>query len=167
MEALELTKVLSDVIREYQKHLHKIDSPKGNLSIPIPTNDDDRYISIVQKNGNILIHTSKNTDGNYYGVPILNGDYLYTQLETIKRIYKKTIHRMSGIFTKNHEAWIHIKYTQDTEKFLLSPAPNPENFVADLVQGNLPQMYRIFLHDVGLALPEAKEIEIPEDDYGM
>ena len=79
MEALELTKVLSDVIREYQKHLHKIDSPKGNLSIPIPTNDDDRYISIVQKNGNILIHTSKNTDGNYYGEQKLEDLKIWTR----------------------------------------------------------------------------------------
>ena len=166
-EVAEIENVLTDIIREYQRVLHGFENLKGNLSIPIPIDKYGNYLSVVQKNGNILVYTSKNKNNAYVGVPIINEDEIYAHIGAIRRLYKKTIEKMSNIFSKNHEAWIHIKYTQDTESFLLSPTPNPEDFVASLSQEDLPQMYRDFLCDVGLALPKAKEIEIPEDDYGL
>lgn len=166
-QSAELENVLLDVIREYQKCLHNVGDVKGNLSVPIPTDENGKYLSVVQKNGNILVYTSKVKNGEYSGTPILNGDYLYSQINTIRGAYKHAIQRAVGIFTKNHEAWINIKYSQNTGSFLLSPNPNPEDFVESLKQGNLSDMYRKFLDDVGVALEGAEKVDIREDDYGL
>lgn len=166
-EIAELESVLTGIIKEYQRVLHNLGDTKGNLSIPIPIDRHGNYLSVVQKNGNILVYTSKNKDGEYVGTPIINGDELYHHIGAIRSLYKKAIGKMSRIFSNNHEAWINIKYVQNTNTFLLAPNPNPQDFVENLNNNNLSQMCQNFLRDVGLALPEAKRIEIPKDDYGI
>ena len=109
---------------------------------------------------------NKDSKDAFVASPIINGDEIYESLEYIRAVYKTEIAKRIGLYkSRPMEKWINITYNKDTEAYLLSPRPNPEDFVEKLKQDNLSKMYRDFLDEVGAALklPETQTVDIEAD----
>ena len=83
---------------------------------------------------------------------IINGDKLYESI-SILRNYKRNIDKRINIISKmSSYEWVNLSITQAVDSYLISPNINPENFVKSLTTGNLPETYKKFLSNVGIAL---------------
>ena len=164
-EAEHLLHTLTDIIKSYQKAVKDLGNELQGVAIPIPCDNEGRYISVVHKNGNIVLSTTR-TDGSYVFTPLLNGDTLYKNIDLLED-GTYDISKRVNVHKKNHELWINGIYSNAVRSYLLSPNPNPQDFIESLKRGDLPGMYRKFLDDVGVALKDAEKIDVREDDYGL
>ena len=159
----DLLRTLSSMLSIYSANL-----PKNNgneYPIPFALNTPGEYITAIHKNGVAMLFTAKHSE-EFYGVPVINGDELYRSIEQLKATYVRTIHKRTKLYRQySNSQWIQIKFNKDIESFLLSPNPNPEDFIEKLKKDSLPEMYRKFLDDVGVALksPETVNINIDID----
>ena len=147
-EAKDLTDSLSNILSYYA-------SKQTDKYIPIPLKDDYNYLAIINKNGYNMLSVIKDKTKNPTQIscsPIINGDKLYESI-SILRNYKRNIDKRINIISKmSSYEWVNLSITQAVDSYLISPNINPENFVKSLTTGNLPETYKKFLSNVGIAL---------------
>ena len=165
-EAKDLIDILSNMLSYYA-------SKQTDKYIPIPLKDDYNYLSIINKNGYNMLSVVKDKTKNPAQIscsPIINGDKLYESI-SILRNYKRNIDKRVNIISKmSSYEWVKLSMTQTVDSYLISPNINPDNFIKNLQKGTLPETYRKFLSDVGIALdnmqPEQQiTIESIDIDY--
>lgn len=59
--------------------------------------------------------------------------------------------------------WMELPFNKATEQYLLSPNISPTDFVKSLQSGNLPDMYKKFLENVGISLKEHPQDLLKEE----
>ena len=136
-EAKDLIDILSNILSYYA-------SKQTDKYIPIPLKDDYNMLSVIKDKTKNPTQISCS--------PIINGDKLYESIN-ILRNYKRNIDKRINIISKmSSYEWVNLSITQAVDSYLISPSINPENFVKSLTTGNLPETYKKFLSNVGIAL---------------
>ena len=128
---------------------------KMDIPIPIKLKQKNQYLSIVTKNNYTLLSTNmvKQSSARIYNYsPIVNGDILYDSIYILKNCKEDLEQYVKTSLKYPKIEWMKLPYIEAYENYLLSPNINPDNFIKSLQKGTLPETYRKFLSDVGIAL---------------
>lgn len=149
----ELKEALTQMLKWYDEY-----DAKDTIKTPIPIKlkQSNQYLSIVYKNGSTITSTN-NSNHKYNYSPIINGDSLYESLNIIKNCKEDLKQYIETSLKYPEMEWMNLPYNKAYEDYLLSPNINPENFVKSLTTGNLPETYKNFLSNVGIALESIKK----------
>ena len=166
-QAKEVCDKLLDIMKLYQRYTTGL-SPeeKSRISAPI-SYENKKYILPMYKHGVFVLNTAKNEDGKYIGSPILNGDELYEHLSALNNAEVIIQNRIKTLERMPEYVWTNLEFSNILRTFVLSPNPNPEDFVKSLNSDNLSQMYKNFLTDVGISLKTAERINLIENDCDL
>ena len=162
-QVVRLQKALKNILSTYQQSTKEYNT---NPAVPIRLYQKSHYLVVMYKNGNLLVSANKITKNDkprYNYKPIRNGDFLYasiSMLEKCQPIIKRFV-KTSMLCPKSQ--WIVLPFVKATEQYLLSPNINPVDFVKSLQSGNLPDMYKNFLENVGISLKEHPQDLLKEE----
>ena len=165
-EKNKLVTTLENIIKAYQARTRDMsEQDLKRAATPIPL-DKGKYLTVLHKNGNFVLSTTK-TGKNISHIPLLNGDELFEHIDRLEKAKDVVNTRITVLENIPNSKWENMTLADTVHSYLLSPNPNPEDFVESLKRGDLPDMYRKFLNDVGIALQSAEKIDVREDDYGF
>lgn len=158
MEAQRVITALQDIIINYRQITKdiEIDSKEKNRPIPIILKDSNQFLCIMKKHKEILISAVKGTDKNnktqYLYNAILNADYLFKSIDLLEDTLDDMTSHARILQQFPDTEWIQLPFSEEFNRYSLSPNINPEDFIDSLLKGNLSEIQKSFLHNVGLSL---------------
>lgn len=138
-----------------------------NIGIPIPLLAKNTYLTLCNKNENLILYTSKLENEKYLFTPIINLDELYLSKNLLERGFAKINNRMNAKQYMPQYDWINIDFNKAVKSYLLSPNMNPQDFIKSLNNKNQSGLYKKFLHDINISLnninSQDKIQDLPEE----
>lgn len=145
----EIERIIKGLIKIIKEYRVLTNGYGYKRPIPIPLYKENNYLSLVFKNHEVFLSTTRK-DSEWFFNPIINCDELYSSIEFIEEY---NINKYYSICEKYPDMkWVKLPYNKAFESYLLSPNINPQDFIKALEKGTLSELYKNFLKSVNISL---------------